>query len=120
MTNQPNGPQASPEASAGTCGRYEGGSNRKRQMRAFIAVLSASFLSGCIVPIPIGAIDRAVSGSHCVSPAAKVGDTITDARTGDRLTITEINKTEDGTPYRGCGARLPHRAKVKPAAGTTQ
>lgn len=84
-------------------------------MRTIIAVLAASMLSGCIIPIPIGAIDRAISGSHCVSATAKVGDTITDARTGERFTITEINKTEDGTPYSGCGARLPHRAKVEPA-----
>ena len=84
-------------------------------MRLILAIMIGAFaLCGCIIPIPIGAIDRAISGSHCVGPNAKVGDVFTDARTGDRLKITEVNKTDDGTPYSGCGARLPHRAKVEP------
>jgi hypothetical protein len=68
----------------------------------------------CVFPVPTGLIDNAISGSHCVKDTAKVGDIITNEKTGERFTITTINKTEDGTPYRGCNARFPNRAKGEP------
>jgi hypothetical protein len=81
-------------------------------IRIAIVVLSALILSACIIPIPIGAIDSAINGSHCVSANAKVGDVVTDNLTGKQFKITEINTTSDGSPYHGCGARLPNRAKA--------
>lgn len=84
-------------------------------MKTVIALLLCLSLSGCLIifPIPIGLIDRAVSGTHCVPATAQVGDIITDVKTGERLRITKISKTEDGSPYFGCGALLPHRVKVE-------
>ena len=81
-------------------------------MTSYPLLVLAAILSGCVVPIPIGSIDRAISGSHCVSNTAKVGDVFMDPRTGYFYKLTEINKTDDGTPYSGCGERLPNRAKA--------
>ena len=101
------------------CSNYKLGGALTRIL--FVAAVALS-LQGCFFffPIPIGAIDQAVRGSHCVAAGTKVGDTITDVRTGQRLTVTKVSEPNaDGTPDSGCGARLPLRAKVVDPTGET-
>ena len=79
-----------------------------RTFRILLCIGIAAPLTGCFNYM----IDRAVNGTYCVAPDVKVGDVIKDRQTGDKLRVVKLSSTEDGSPYEGCSARSPVRAKV--------